>query len=70
MRCGAVNHKKGAPTCVPTVGVFQLADGASSQRFPVNTHRRFEAADAVDHSAYFRTPAAAMQILEWLKQDQ
>lgn len=53
---------------VPTVGVFQLADGASSQRFPVKAHRRFEADDAVDHSAFFRTAAAAKQIQEWLTQ--
>lgn len=51
---------------VPTKGVFELSRGATTARFPVLTRRRFEAADSVDHSAFFRHPAGAAQIFTWL----
>ena len=40
---------------VPTDGVFRLHDGADLARFPVAQVRQFGPADAVDHSAFFRT---------------
>lgn len=51
---------------VPTVGVYQLGDAATTARFPVKDYRRFEAGDSVDHSAFFRHPAGATQIHSWL----
>ncbi|HET6746456.1 MAG TPA: hypothetical protein VFH90_11500, partial [Candidatus Limnocylindria bacterium] len=51
---------------VPTRGVFELSDSATSARFPVMTKRQFDPADAVDHSAFFRHPAGAAQIFAWL----
>ena len=51
---------------VPTDGVSQLQGGADLARFPVPIIRQFEPADSVDHSAFFRHPDGADQILRWL----
>lgn len=51
---------------VPTQGVYQLPDSATSARFPVTKVRQFAPGDAIDHSAYFHRPEAASQIYTWL----
>jgi hypothetical protein len=55
---------------VPTLGVFDLGAAFSSGRFPVVEPRllKFEPAASLDHSAFFKSPDGAAQIVAWLSQ--